>query len=682
MCGVCLQPTPLPLCNFTDLRTGEPWFCFKPQKLSCETRYVNLKVYLKASGPAFVSVVPKKEGSPTVRQFDDPATRECLKAKKLHLYGDSTIRHTATVLVRQLRYIANELDGLIGGADTVVVIGVWAHFGPLPIEIYIRRMLSIRSAVQQLLDRAPNTVVIMRSGAPRDMTLYMSQSYSDWYSMQIDRVLRSLFKGVNVHWVDAWEMVVANDLGHNIHPLPPIIKNMVDILLTHNRRKLWNNNQTIMNFFSRRHCLAFFFIVIFAVIFFALQKYEFIELIKEAEEERLILDSIAWPEIPPWPTPISIETTCDPAHSSFTILPRRGGGQWQIGDQLRVMIEMSDFKGRPKTSGGDFLLARLHNSKLQAGVVGKVVDHLNGSYSAVFSLVWEGHAVVEVAITAVLTGSLPTQVTMVHSAEAIAVLQRLTREHPYRTAWKSIFRSGEVSETTMCGVCLQPTLLPLCNFTDLRTGEPWFCFKPQKLSCETRYVNMKVYIKASGPAFVSVVPKKEAAITTRVCGRHKGAPQFASLNPCHQRVSEGQETPPLRRLHHQAVLRYIANELDGLIGGADTVVVIGVWAHFGPLPIEIYIRRMLSIRSAVQQLLDRAPNTVVIMRSGAPRDMTLYMSQSYSDWYSMQIDRVLRSLFKGLNVHWVDAWEMVVAMTWVTTSTRYLPLLRIWWTFC
>ncbi|KAI9532374.1 hypothetical protein NQZ68_032572 [Dissostichus eleginoides] len=527
--------------------------------------------------------------------------------------------------------------------------------------------------------------------------------------------------------------------------------------------------------------MAFFFIVVFAVIFLALQKYEFIELIKppppppppktahsklnskvcspavtngskmqqgvctfkplspkEAQEECLILDSIAWPEIPPWPTPISIETTCDPAHSSFTILPRRGGGQWQIGDQLRVMIKMSDFKGRPKTSGGAFLLARLHNSKLQAGVVGKVVDHLNGSYSAVFSLVWEGDAVVEV--------------TMVHSAEAIAVLQRLTREHPYRTAWQSIFRSGEVSETTMCGVCLQPTPLPLCNFTDLRTGEPWFCFKPQKLSCETRfrqmsvnfeqirflkpkedllfqrYVNLKVYIKASGPAFVSVVPKKEdqpeaksLIVTPGPSGHYykgvwnaQGSPtvrQFdgPATREClkakklhlygdstirqwfeflskkipgqfnlHMDVNAGPHmlvnhadnilmtwrchAPPLSTatvLVRQ--LRYIANELDGLIGGADTVVVIGVWAHFGPLPIEIYIRRMLSIRSAVQRLLDRAPNTVVIMRSGAPRDMTLYMSQSYSDWYSMQIDRVLRSLFKGVNVHWVDAWEMVVA---------------------
>ncbi|KAK1901244.1 Teneurin-2, partial [Dissostichus eleginoides] len=52
------------------------------------------------------------------------------------------------------------------------------------------------------------------------------------------------------------------------------------IELIKNRRKPWNNNLTMMNFFTRRHCMAFFFIVVFAVIFLALQKYEFIELIK------------------------------------------------------------------------------------------------------------------------------------------------------------------------------------------------------------------------------------------------------------------------------------------------------------------------------------------------------------------------------------------------------------------
>ena len=113
-------------------------------------------------------------------------------------------------------------------------------------------------------------------------------------------------------------------------------------------------------------------------------------------EERLLLDSVAWPGTPLLPVPLSVDQTSDPAHSTFTIFPGRGGGQWHVGDQLEVMIKMSDFQGRPKKSGGDFLLARLHNLKLGAGVAGQVVDHLNGSYSAVFPLLWEGDAQVQV----------------------------------------------------------------------------------------------------------------------------------------------------------------------------------------------------------------------------------------------------------------------------------------------
>lgn len=59
---------------------------------------------------------------------------------------------------------------------------------------------------------------------------------------------------------------------------------------------------------------------------------------------------------------------------------------------------MYDFQGLPKKFGGDVLLARLHNPTLGAGVVGQVVDHLNGSYSAVFYLPWEGNAEVEVML--------------------------------------------------------------------------------------------------------------------------------------------------------------------------------------------------------------------------------------------------------------------------------------------
>ncbi|XP_028427136.1 NXPE family member 3 [Perca flavescens] len=460
----------------------------------------------------------------------------------------------------------------------------------------------------------------------------------------------------------------------------------------------------------------------------------------DALEERLLLDSIAWPKTPLLPAPLCLEKTSDPAHSSFTILPRRGGGQWHVGDQLEVRIKISDFDGCPKKSGGDFLLARLHNQKLGAGVVGQVVDHLNGSYSAVFPLPWEGDAEVEV--------------TLVHSSEAVTVLNRLTSEQPDRISFKSLFRSASLSETTICNVCLRPTKQPLCNYTDLRTGEPWFCYKPKNLSCDARInhamgnykqnlraneeklfqsrVNLKVYLQASGPANVTVLPTKKGTIlllpllknsssvksgyyyqgvwralggttirqfnnsTISQCLKGKEVHMYGDstirqwfeyLNAALPDLKEFNlhslkqvgpfmaldyannilvtyrcHGPPIRFSNvPTSELRYIANEIDGLTGGNNTVVVFGIWSHFSTFPMEVYIRRLQSIRRAVVRLLDRAPGTVVIIRTANPKALTLYETITNSDWYSLQRDKVLRAMFKGLNVHLIDAWEMVLA---------------------
>ncbi|XP_042367280.1 NXPE family member 3-like [Plectropomus leopardus] len=461
---------------------------------------------------------------------------------------------------------------------------------------------------------------------------------------------------------------------------------------------------------------------------------------EHALEERLLLKSIVWPKTPPLSDRHSLNQTSDPAHSSFTILPRRGGGQWRVGDQLEVMIKMSDFQGHPRKFGGDFLLARLHNLKLGAGVAGQVVDHLNGSYSAVFSLLWEGVAQVEV--------------TLVHPSEAIPVLERLNRQEPDRVYFKSLFRSGSLSETTICNVCLRPTVQPLCNYTDLHTGEPWFCYKPKMLSCEARIdhsiggvkrlitpnekklfqsgVNLKVHIQASGPANVTVWPKEEdqpalksRTVTSGPSGYYyQGAWQALNGTTVHQFHSSaitqclkgkvvhmyGDSTvrqffeflnavlpdlkefdlhnlkkvgpfisldylnnilvtfrchgPPIRIASiSTSELRYIANELNDLKGGTNTVVVFGIWAHFGSFPMEVYIRRLQNIRRAMVRLLDRAPGTMVIIRTGNPQSLsfTPYSSLTNSDWYSLQLNKVLRAMFKGLNVHLINAWEMVLA---------------------
>ncbi|XP_071394276.1 NXPE family member 3-like [Centroberyx affinis] len=460
-------------------------------------------------------------------------------------------------------------------------------------------------------------------------------------------------------------------------------------------------------------------------------------------EERRLLDSIAWPETPLLPVPVSLTRTSDPAHSTFTILPARGGGQRRVGDQLEARILMRDVQGHPKSFGGDVLVARLHDRALGAGVAGQVADHLNGSYTAVFPLLWEGRAQVEV--------------TLVHPSEAVTVLRRLTRDHPDRIFFQSLFRSGSISETTVCNVCLPSKQEPLCNYTDLNTGEPWFCYKPKKLSCDTRIshskggfnqnlmaneeklfqsgVNMKVFIHASGSDSVTVLPKEEGkekrqpemqssvlkpepsgyyyqgvwralgGTTVRQfsdpavigqCLRDKGvhlygdstirqwfehlssvlpdlkefdlhslkqAGPFMAVDRAHNILVKYRcHGPPIRFGNvPTSELRYIANELDSLVGGNRTVVVFGIWSHFSTFPVEVYLRRLQGIRRAVRRLLDRAPGTLVVIRTANLKALTLYETLTNSDWYSLQRDKVLRAVFKGLNVRLVDAWEMTLA---------------------
>ncbi|XP_023205487.1 NXPE family member 3-like isoform X1 [Xiphophorus maculatus] len=469
---------------------------------------------------------------------------------------------------------------------------------------------------------------------------------------------------------------------------------------------------------------------------------------EDALELEFLKNYITWPETPSVPANFCLNDTSHPAHSTFTILPRDGGGSWHVGDQLEVLIKINDFLGRPKKSGGDVLFARLHNRTVQAGVVGKVFDHRNGSYTAVFSLLWEGSAQVEV--------------TLVHSSEAVTVLERVNLEKPGRIFFQSLFRSGSVTEDTNCNVCLKAPPEQLCNFTDTHTGEPWFCYKPKTLKCEHRVshafkgfvphptgneaklfqsgVNLKVSIPSSGSSNITILPKLKVpneTVPVNMSEAMRGAGpvgyyyqgvwraldgttvhQFNNATAISQCLKGkvlhlyGDSTvrqwfefliakapdlkkfdlktppktgpfmaldyknnilltfrchgPPLRApLLPVSQFHFVANELDSVVGGTNTVVIFGVWAHFGVYPVEVYIRRLLSIRRAVVRLLTRAPGTLVIIRTGNPKKLTLRESLTTDDYYALQRDKILRAIFKEVNVRLLDAWEM--------TQAHYLP---------
>ncbi|OCT92349.1 NXPE family member 3 [Xenopus laevis] len=457
----------------------------------------------------------------------------------------------------------------------------------------------------------------------------------------------------------------------------------------------------------------------------------------EHEEQESLLQSLEWPGPPHGK--IEFQKSSNAAHSCFVILNSQK--TFVVGDVMEVLVRVQDFEGSPKKYGGDYLQARIHTPILKAGAVGKVVDHQNGFYTVFFTLFWPGNVTVSVVL--------------VHPSEGIQVLQRLQEEKPDRVYFKSLFRSGGTSETKTCNVCLS-TKLPVCNYTDLQTGEPWFCYKPEKLSCSSRInhakggylknlltfeesllfqsgINIKVPVLASGPDTVIVHPRRMkdnaffygskfvpsgyyyhdywmssrsyiqqfnkpdditnclkgkvvhlfgdstirqwfeyltgfvSGLRTFDLGSPKNVGPLLAIDVEHNiMVKYRCHGPPIRfSTVSSHELRYIANELDGIVGGQSTVVAITIWSHFSTFPVVVYIRRLRNIRAAILRLLERSPDTSIIVRSANVQELGPEVSLFNSDWFSLQLDTVMRSMFASLNVLVLDAWEMSLA--------HYLP---------
>ncbi|XP_005413796.1 PREDICTED: NXPE family member 3-like [Chinchilla lanigera] len=146
----------------------------------------------------------------------------------LHWRAHSWPLRSLRTPVASLHSVVRELAGLAGGPHTVVVLGLGAHFTTFPPSIFVRRLAGIRAAVMALLAREPSTLVVIKLAN----TGYKSVYGSDWFTLQVNRLLRAAFSGVRVAFVDAWEMTSSLPLPDNIHPVKLIVRNEVDLLLS------------------------------------------------------------------------------------------------------------------------------------------------------------------------------------------------------------------------------------------------------------------------------------------------------------------------------------------------------------------------------------------------------------------------------------------------------------------
>ncbi|XP_030043534.1 NXPE family member 3 isoform X2 [Microcaecilia unicolor] len=213
----------------------------------------------------------------TGKRFPNPSDmRRCLRGKIVYMFGDSTLRQWWEYLVnvistliqidlhvehnsgpllatdsedsyllqyrahgnplRMLKYwmadrhyVANDIDAIGGGPDLVIVLNLWAHFVTYPVDLYIRRLQSIRRAVTDLLQRSPQTTVIIKSAN----TGFSMLHGSDWLSLQLDIIMRKMFSGLPVAVIDTWQMTSCHYLKQDLHPGRVIVQNEIDLFLSY-----------------------------------------------------------------------------------------------------------------------------------------------------------------------------------------------------------------------------------------------------------------------------------------------------------------------------------------------------------------------------------------------------------------------------------------------------------------
>ncbi|XP_030623469.1 NXPE family member 3-like [Chanos chanos] len=388
------------------------------------------------------------------------------------------------------------------------------------------------------------------------------------------------------------------------------------------------------------------------------------------EEWARMLKALDWPT-PDQPITHIAMTTC-PACSTFSIVGQKE--KYRVGDELYVHIVAKDHNNTAKRYGGDFFLTKLYSSKLKASVFGEVLDHRNGSYLARLLLPWVGKAQVAVRL--------------VHSSEAIQVFKKYLNSDVVRHFYWGHFEGTgpngtRIKETVSCNLKWGQadgwkTGNCCCDYRDPRTGDEWQCEKPPTLPCDAWVYHERGGFKNPLTSFeqellartltnqgikgdnriLNVLPST-ANIALKQINMHKNSktgPRMAVSMDNNIIIRWRSHGLPLSFLKMPVVdLHYISNQIDDLAGGPHTVIVFDIFAHLVFHPLTFYAHRVLKIRQAVLALLNRAPQTKVIIKSGnTGGSKDIYAN----DWYYIQLNIIMREAFRDLPVIYMDVFQM------------------------
>ncbi|XP_029429533.1 NXPE family member 2-like isoform X2 [Rhinatrema bivittatum] len=102
---------------------------------------------------------------------------------------------------------------------------------------------------------------------------------------------------------------------------------------------------------------------------------------------------------------------------------------------------------------------------------------------------------------------------------------------------------------------------------------------------------------------------------------------------------------------------YTSRQIDQHAGGKDTIIAITMGQHFRQFPLHLYIRRAVNIRRAIERLFRRSPHTKVIIKTENTRDINTNVER-LGEFHGYTQYLVMKEVFRGLNVGFIDVWDM------------------------
>ncbi|XP_078488911.1 NXPE family member 2-like [Ciona intestinalis] len=147
--------------------------------------------------------------------------------------------------------------------------------------------------------------------------------------------------------------------------------------------------------------------------------------------------------------------------------------EFKTGDVLKARIDAYDWKENKASFGGDYFIARLvygNVSTYPDGIAGIITDHQNGTYSIEVPLLIPGEARLEVELMIPLEG-IAEYVRCTSLRKFIGVQYLADFETKERTECNVDFSFANFTDDE------------LCDYSNPRNQEPWFCIKPPSGKC-------------------------------------------------------------------------------------------------------------------------------------------------------------------------------------------------------